>query len=544
MDTQIDDVDDVESIDEVHADVDAYPKHPTLPQQQQPPAVTLDPVQHEHTQLFPAAPPPQATAVARDPQVPSIQPHALATLPSSPQWPPPHAARDPPQILHAHAPAAAAPAVATLSVGAAVPDEPSLKRPAPDPDKPKIKRVQGVTCYHCRVAKTKCDLAERAGCGKCARCERLNLNCFLVPLRRGRKKPIEGFPNPPSNAQGPKPRAAKPTNSAAAAQPAGGASPGGPPYLAGTPVCDDNLFTPECAHFIISSVNTHHGLLTLFWNWLQMALRSRNCGVMAEVMQLAYSYHLALDDFIVPMAMRLPLLEITEDLMPPGVRQWYDSDQMCIVRAQMDGLIGFFPNKSFVEHIGTLESLEMRVPISADRPVSPLCAAEVLCSFIVRASHRGRFLWILSSMWSHVYFDNTTVANEGPNGMSSRISKVVEMTFNDVVDVELAPKLGNAVTPLAPCTLRGRIQTCFEHRASWMCLEFRHVELRPAPISATPMPALSMGMAPTMYGSPSAAKRGAAMQPTRPLNVQMPINFSGAGKNNLNFSGAGNNNED
>jgi hypothetical protein len=136
----------------------------------------------------------------------------------------------------------------------------------------------------------------------------------------------------------------------------------------------------------------------------------------------------------------------------------------------------------------------------------------------VRSTHRARFLWIISSMWSHVAFDD----------MSPKHSNVVQMTFNDVVDVELAPKLGNAVTPLAPCTLRGRIQTNVEQLASWMCLEFRHVELRLAPISPAPIPALSIGMAPPIYGSPSAAKRGAAMPSTRPLTVQMPINFSGA----------------
>ena len=130
--------------------------------------------------------------------------------------------------------------------------------------------------------------------------------------------------------------------------------------------------------------------------------------------------------------------------------------------------------------------------------MSPLCAAEVFCSYVVGPSDRMRFLWILSSMWSHVDFSDVA----SPNKVGAAGDDIIEVSFNDIVEVEFARKDDGTEPSYAPCKLRGRIQKRSDQRAVWMCLEFSRVEVLPALLPPVPGGA-SQTMPPTVAGGSS-----------------------------------------
>jgi hypothetical protein len=132
------------------------------------------------------------------------------------------------------------------------------------------------TCIPCRISKIRCDVS--GGSETCNRCARIGLKCEFVVSRRGQPSKNRDVAR-----LGPAVRALL-----------RGTSPEEPSSTAITAThlfdnCGITWHGNECQKHAVENINTDRGRLALLKHWLQIGIRSENCGLLGNILIIAHT---------------------------------------------------------------------------------------------------------------------------------------------------------------------------------------------------------------------------------------------------------------
>lgn len=298
-------------------------------------------------------------------------------------------------------------------------------------------------CTACRSSKVRCALDDESG--KCSRCVRLGLECIFVQSKRG-----QGCVKRDQARLGPVVRALLRAT-------VGGDDPDGAAIqaeLEKTKGADEEEFCwrgSECQRSMVQSISNSDGQLALLKHWLLIGVRSGSCGLLGNVLLLAHSCGVCLDDMNLTIARPLPPVAPVE--LPPFILEWHESaSRLCCVRSQVRGAISWRPNATFIREVGDVASL--RAQLSAAQPdqlaleVDDLiCGAEMFLAASIHPDDRKALARLNGMLWS-------TLAPSDARQPATGGVRVAEATAPVAVRCLVRRDAGAAA--YQPCTLSGR----------------------------------------------------------------------------------------
>ena len=217
---------------------------------------------------------------------------------------------------------------------------------------PKISK----SCTACRLSKTKCvPRLDGPRDGSCERCSRLGLSCIFEPSKRGRQCVSRDKAR-----LGPAVRAllqatAQSDDTAEVAA-----------EMERTKATDDEVLCwcgDKCQRTTVLDIESNDGRLALLRHWLLIGVRSGNCGLLGNILLVAHASGITLDDFALPVAR--PLQPAPALSLPAFITEWLDSpESLCCARTQMDGVVSWLPNATFVREVGDEAMLSAQLEAS------------------------------------------------------------------------------------------------------------------------------------------------------------------------------------
>jgi hypothetical protein len=229
-----------------------------------------------------------------------------------------------------------------------------------------------MSCQACRLSKVKC-VAQTGQ--DCVRCHRLGLTCLFKASNRGKANKARDVAR-----LGPAVRAL-----IKATEPSGGSQ----AALVNAEIertrasdadrCILSWRGHQCQMMMVEQIATREGQAALIRHWLLIGVRSGSCALLGNVLILASKCGLRLDD----VAMQIDRsLKPSALQLPPFIDEWLHAPgRMCCVRAQVEGVVEWWPNEAFAAAVGGEDFLRSKLhrehPEAASNPDFLVCAAEV-----------------------------------------------------------------------------------------------------------------------------------------------------------------------
>ena len=222
------------------------------------------------------------------------------------------------------------------------------------------RQPQGATCVACRLSKIKCEAADTSS--SCKRCLRLGLSCQYSVSKRGQanvKRDVARL--------GPAVRALL-AETSTKCEPAAAF----PVLHESTHDVNDHLLCWDCSRCqrqVADSISTHEGKIALIKHWLLIGVRSGSCGLLGNVLILAHSFGLRLQDFKLEVA---PQASLPLPVLPSYIMEWFnDPFRACCVRQQSEGSMQFEANLVFRTMVAEPSTLQAQVLL----PTLRLCSS-------------------------------------------------------------------------------------------------------------------------------------------------------------------------
>ena len=246
-------------------------------------------------------------------------------------------------------------------------------------------------CTACRASKVKCQVNNAASC---TRCERLGLQCIFVETRRGQ-----------SCVKRDRARLGPVARALLRATAAGDAI---QDEIDRTRAADDQPFCwtgNDCQRTMVQSISTAEGQLALMKHWLLVGVRSGSCGLLGNVLLLAHSCSISLDEVNVAIARPLTPITPAELELPPYISGWLeDAGRLCCVRSQVHGAVSWQPNATFVREVGDEAALRRMLHATVpglNESVDYLtCMAEMFLAVPIHAEDRSALARLNGLLWS------------------------------------------------------------------------------------------------------------------------------------------------
>ena len=252
-------------------------------------------------------------------------------------------------------------------------------------------------CTACRASKVKCQLDSSSAC---TRCERLGLQCIFVESKRG-----QSCTKRDQARLGPVVRALL-----RATATADGANNGMQDELDRTHAADEDSFCwngNDCQRKMVQSISNADGQLALLKHWLLIGVRSGSCGLLGNILLLAHSCSIPLDAIDLTIARPLPPVPPADLELPHYIRTWLDdARRLCCVRSQVQGVVSWRPNHTFVHEVGdesTLRgALQAAVPGLNESVDFLICTAEMFLAVPIHAEDRPALARLNGLLWSNL----------------------------------------------------------------------------------------------------------------------------------------------
>ena len=200
---------------------------------------------------------------------------------------------------------------------------------------------------------------------------------------------------------------------------------------------------------MVQSISTAEGQLALLKHWLLVGVRSGSCGLLGNVLLLAHSCSISLDEMNVAIARPLPPVAPAELELPPYIRGWLeDAGRLCCVRSQVHGAVSWQPNATFVREVGDEAALrrmlQATVPGLNESVDYLTCMAEMFLAVPIHAEDRSALARLNGLLWSSLA--------PLPDGM-----RVAEAVAPVLVRCQLRrPDATGAAAEYSLCALSGR----------------------------------------------------------------------------------------
>ena len=320
-------------------------------------------------------------------------------------------------------------------------------------------------CTGCRMSKVKCQPDEDDATGNpCQRCARLGLRCMFEESKRGkgasRQRDIARL--------GPSVRALLRTEPKGSTGSALTAAKNEPPPLSIDPEEECSLLAwrgNECQRMMVQSIGSREGQLALMKHWFRIAMATGNCGLLGNILILAHTCQISLDDFRLPLPFgNLPLAAPTAAhpaplAPPPYIAEWLaDASRLCCMRVQHEGVVHWQPNDGFVRHVGDEASLRGLLEAEqgstlADQPDYLVCAAEVFLAAPLHKTDQRCLARLNGVLWTAVSEPQALHAATGVRSAEATAPVDVRCALRQPLAARPAD---GAATSYTPCRLSGR----------------------------------------------------------------------------------------
>ena len=331
------------------------------------------------------------------------------------------------------------------------------------------------SCMACRASKVRCQVEDEAEA--CTRCARLALQCIFVESRRGQ-------PNAKRDQArlGPAARALlRATGGGNGAE----AKVVLEKEIERTRAADHEAFCwngHECQRKMVQSISSADGKLALLKHWLLIGVRSGSCGLLGNVLLLAHSCGIPLDEINVTIARPLPTVEPVQ--LPPFIQEWLsDERRLSCVRSQVQGEVSWQPSTTFVSEVGDEATLRTQMqaadPGLANDVDSLVCTAEMFLATPLHPEDRMALARLNGLLWS------TMVPADVPQAASASAC-VSEATAPVLVRCRFGSRASAGEAEYAQCTLSGRTVVYADSRAVHSI--FSLVPQEPAAAPPLPLP--------------------------------------------------------